>query len=311
MLPIIDACHSGGAREGRTEIDAETILVGLIGDAVRRSLSPRMHNAAFAAAGLNWCYVALPVGRPRLGDALRGLVALGAAGANVTVPHKEAALAYLDETSGEARAIGAVNTIRVEGERLVGYNTDGGGLLDALRIDGGVDVGGARAVVVGAGGAARAAAFALVDGGAASVVIANRNWDRAASLVADVRRAFPRRAVEAVPLDGAAVARMRDASLLVQATTVGSGAERAETPVPAESLHPGLFVMDMVYEPRETVLLRDARARGCPTLEGRSMLVYQGARAFELWTGRPAPTEAMRRAVGLAGDMPAARVGGR
>jgi len=270
-----------------------------------------MHNAAFAATGLNWCYVALPVGRARLGDALRGLAALGAAGANVTVPHKEAALAYLDETTDEARAIGAVNTIRVDGERLVGYNTDGGGMLDALRIDGGVDVGGARAVVVGAGGAARAAAFALADAGAASVVIANRNWDRAASLVADVRRAFPRSAVEAVPLDGAAAARMRDASLLVQATTVGSGAERAQTPVPADALHPGLVVMDMVYEPRETVLLREARARGCATLEGRSMLVYQGARAFELWTGRPAPTEVMRRAVGLAGDMPAARVGGR
>ena len=261
-----------------------------------------MHNAAFAATGLNWCYVAFPVARARLGDALRGLVALGAAGANVTVPHKEAALAYLDDTSDEARAIGAVNTVRVEGERLVGYNTDGGGLLDALRADAGVIVDGARAVVIGAGGAARAAAYALADAGAASVVIANRNWDRAASCAADVRRALPRRTVEAVPLDGAAAARMRDATLLVQATSVGSGAERAQTPVPPEALHPGLFVMDMVYEPRETVLLREARARGCRTLEGRSMLVHQGARAFELWTGRPAPTDAMRRAVGLPAD---------
>lgn len=266
-----------------------------------------MHNAAFAATGLNWCYVAFPVGRARLGDALRGLIALGAAGANVTVPHKEAALAYLDDTSDEARAIGAVNTVRVEGERLVGYNTDGAGLLDALRVDAGVAVEGARAVVIGAGGAARAAAFALADAGAASVVIANRNWDRAASCAADVRRALPRRAVEAVPLDGAAAARMRDATLLVQATTVGSGAERAQTPVAPEALHPGLLVMDMVYEPRETVLLREARARGCRTLEGRSMLVHQGARAFELWTGRPAPTDAMRRAVGLPADSAAGR----
>jgi shikimate dehydrogenase len=144
------------------------------------------------------------------------------------------------------------------------------------------------------------------------VVIANRNWDRAAALAADVRRAFPRRAVDAVPLDGAAAGRwLRDATLLVQATTVGSGAERAQTPVPPEALHRGLFVIDMVYEPRETVLLREARARGCGALEGRSMLVYQGARAFELWTGRPAPTDVMRRAVGLPGDTPAARVGGR
>jgi shikimate dehydrogenase len=144
-----------------------------------------------------------------------------------------------------------------------------------------------------------------------SISIANRNWDRAASLVADVRRAFPRRAVEAIPLDGTAAARMREATLLVQATTVGSGAQRTETPVAPDALHPGLVVLDMVYEPRETVLLRDARARGCRTLEGRSMLVYQGARAFELWTGRPAPMDEMRRAVGLAGDTPAARVGGR
>ncbi|HKX20005.1 MAG TPA: shikimate dehydrogenase, partial [bacterium] len=148
-----------------------------MGDSVRGSLSPRMQNAAFAAAGLNWCYVAWPVGRPRLGDAIRGLVALGAAGANVTVPHKEAALAYLNDTSDDARTIGAVNTLRVEGDRLVGHNTDGGGLLDALRLDGGVAVEGARAVVIGAGGAARAAAFALAGARAASVVIANRNWD--------------------------------------------------------------------------------------------------------------------------------------
>lgn len=272
-----------------------------------------MQNAAFAAAGLNWCYVAFPTSRARLGDALRGLTALGAAGANVTVPHKEAAAAYLDETSDEARVIGAVNTVRVEGERLIGYNTDGAGLLDALRFDAGVEADGVRAVVIGAGGAARAAAFALVNAGAASVVIANRNWDRAASLAADVRRAFPRRAaVDAVPLDGDMVGRcIHDATLLVQATTVGSGAERTRAPVAPEALHRGLFVVDMVYEPRETVLLREARARECRTLEGRAMLVYQGARAFELWTGRPAPTDAMRRAVGLPGDTPAARVGGR
>jgi shikimate dehydrogenase len=315
MFPIIEGrkgAHAGRPGRDRTEIDAETTLVGLIGDSVRRSLSPRMHNAAFTAAGLNWRYVAFPVTRARLGEALHGLVALGAAGANVTVPHKEAALAYLDETSEEARAIGAVNTVRVEGERLTGYNTDGGGLLDALRLDAGIRVEGARAVVIGAGGASRAAAFALAGAGADSVVIANRNWDRAAALAADVRRAFPRRGVDAVPLDGGALGRwLRDATLLVQATTVGSGAERAQTPVASDALHRGLFVMDMVYEPRETVLLREARACGCQTVEGRSMLVYQGARAFELWTGRPAPTDVMRRAVGLPGDTPAARVGGR
>ncbi len=303
-----------GKRAGRdgTEIDGSTTVVGVIGDAVRGSLSPRIHNAAFTTLGLNWCYVAFSVTRDHLGDALRGLPALGIAGANVTVPHKEAALAYLDETTDDARAIGAVNTIQVAGQRLIGHNTDGGGLLDALRSDGGVSFGGSRAVVVGAGGAARAAAFALAGAGAGAVVVANRNWDRAAALAEVVRRSFPRCAVDATPLDGEGVAvALREASLLIQATTVGGGAQRTVSPVAATALHPGLFVMDMIYESPETVLLREARARGCRTLGGLSMLVYQAARAFEIWTGRPAPVAVMREAVGLPREIPSEAQGGR
>jgi shikimate dehydrogenase len=296
----------GRAGRDDTEIDGATTVVGVIGDAIRGSLSPRIHNAAFAALRLNWSYVAFPVTRDSLGDALRGLAALGVAGANMTVPHKEAALAYLDETSDDARAIGAVNTIQVVDRRLIGHNTDGGGLLDALRSDGRVTLTGARAVIVGAGGAARAAAFALAGAGVEDVVIANRNWDRAAALGTVVRRSFPRCPVEAVPLDGDGVRRaIRDAGLLIQATTAGGGAQRAISPIPADALHPDLLVMDMIYDPRETVLLRDAKARGCSTLGGLPMLVYQGARAFEIWTGRPAPVAVMREAVGLPGEVPA------
>jgi shikimate dehydrogenase len=240
------------------------------------------------------------VTRDDLADALRGLPALGLGGANVTVPHKEAALAYLDEASDDARAIGAVNTIQVSGRRLIGHNTDCGGMLDALRCDGRFCVTGVHAVVVGAGGAARAAAFALAGAGAATIVIANRNWDRAAALADAVRRAFPGCAIDAAALDGAGIrAALRNAGLLIQATTVGGGAQRAGIPVAADALHPRLLVMDMIYEPRETVLLREARARGCRTLGGLSMLVYQGARAFEIWTGRRAPVQVMREAVGL------------
>jgi len=292
----------GGRSRGRhdTGIDAATTVVGVIGDAARGSLSPRMHNAAFAALELNWCYVAFPVPREGLEAAVRGLAPLGIAGANVTVPHKEAVLAYLDETTEDARAIGAVNTVRVAGGRLVGHNTDGTGMLDALRRDGGAAVAEARAVIVGAGGAARGAAFALAAGGAASVVIANRNWDRAAELAERVRRFAPACTVEAVPLDGPGLASaLRDADLLIQATTVGAGAQRGVSPVAPDGLHRGLLVMDMVYEPRETALLRDARARGCRTLGGLAMLAYQGARAFEIWTGRPAPVDVMREALGL------------
>ena len=264
-----------------------------------------MHNAAFAALSLNWCYVGFPVPRDRLGEALRGLAALGVAGVNVTVPHKEAALAYLDETSDEARGIGAVNTIRNDGGRLFGYNTDGAGMLDALRADARISVEGKRAVIIGAGGGARAAAFALTAAGAEAVAIANRNWDRAASLADSVRRAFPRCAVDAVALEGATLAAALDeAALLIQATPVGGDGQRAASPVPARALRPDLFVMDMVYDPLETTLLREARARGCRTLGGLPMLVYQGARALEIWTGRPAPVEVMREAVGLPRRVP-------
>lgn len=274
--------------------------MGLIGGAVRGSLSPRIHNAAFAALGLNWCYAAFPVPSDRLGEALRGLPALGIAGANVTVPHKEAALAYLDEATEGAREIGAVNTIQVLSGRLAGYNTDGAGMLDALRRDGGITVEGQRAVVVGAGGAARAAAFALADAGVAAVTVVNRNWDRAAALADAVRRVFRTCPVDAVPLEGSAAVRaVHEATLLIQATTVGAGAERHLSPVPPEALHPGLFVMDMVYEPQETLLLRSAQTQGCRTLGGLAMLVYQGARAFEIWTGQAAPLAVMREAVGL------------
>jgi len=175
-------------------------------------------------------------------------------------------------------------------------------MLDALAHDGGLIMKGQRAAIVGAGGAARAAAFALAGAEAAAVTIINRNWDRAAALAAAVRRAF-RCAVDAVPLDGNAVtAALREATLLVQATTVGAGGEREMSPVSGTALHPGLFVMDMVYNPEETALLREARAAGCRTLGGLPMLVYQGARAFEIWTGRAAPLDAMRDAVGLPSE---------
>jgi shikimate dehydrogenase len=292
----------GDVAEGTTGIDGTTTVVGIIGDAVRGSLSPRLQNAAFAALGLNWCYVTFQVTRDRLETALRGLPALGIAGVNVTVPHKEAALAYLDDITDDARLIGAVNTIRVEGDRLVGYNTDTDGMLDALVRDGGLVLKGQRAAIVGAGGAARAAAFALAGAGAAAVTVINRNWDRAATLSDAVRRTF-RCGVDAVPLDGTAVAAaLRDATLLVQATTVGGGAQRSLSPIPAHVLHPGLFVMDMIYDPAVTVLLGEARNAGCRTLGGLPMLVYQGARSFEIWTGQAAPVHVMRDAAGLPGE---------
>jgi shikimate dehydrogenase len=280
-------------------MDGRTQLVGLIGWPVEHSFSPRMHNAAFDALGLNWRYVPLPVRPGRVEDALRGLMALGFRGANVTVPHKRAVLAALDDVAPDARALGAVNTLVVareddRGPALHGHNTDAGGFVAALR-RGGFTPQGARAVVVGAGGAARAVVFGLLEAGARRVVVLNRTPARARRLVADLGAGDR---LDAHPLTGEAlVEHARAADLLVNATTVGMApaAERTiwvvDAPLPAS-----LTVFDLVYNPLETRLLRQARRVGAATIDGLGMLVHQGAQAFELWTGRPAPVAVMARA---------------
>lgn len=297
------------------EIDGRTRVVGIIGDPVADSLSPRMHNAAFEASGLNWRYLAFRVPSSALAPTLRGIAALGLAGANITVPHKEAAAALVDELDPIARRIGAVNTIRVRDGRLQGFNTDAAGLLDALAHDGRVDVAGKRCVVIGAGGGARAAAFALAGASAAQVSVLNRTVSRARGLAEMIAQASPGCEVDAGPLTPQIVEQaVQGAGVVVQATTatmptamdgpVGSAQGRAVgsaewLQVLERSLREGLVVLDMVYTPAWTDLLSAARAAGATAVSGLSMLVYQGVRSFELWTGTPAPVDVMRRAVGL------------
>ena len=274
-------------------ITATTCLVGVIGDPIAHSRSPAMHNAAFAALGLDWCYLALHVRPAQLEAALRGLVALGFVGANVTIPHKERAAALVDELAPAARAIGAVNTLTVRGERLLGDNTDAGGLLMALA-EAGVAVAGEEAVVLGAGGSARAAVYAL-GGTARAVSVANRSLERAEALVGALAPGARAR-LEAIPLADAAAlgARLERAAVLVNATPVGMQPGADESPLPAGVRLPGqLAVLDLVYAPRQTALLRQAAAQGCRTVEGLRVLVHQGALAFESWTGQAAPIEVM------------------
>jgi shikimate dehydrogenase len=257
-----------------------------------------MHNAAFAALGLDWAYIPWPVAPVRLGEALRGLRALANfAGANVTVPHKEAILPHLDGLTAEARAVGAVNTVVREADRLTGHTTDGAGLLADLAEALTFRPRGARIVIVGAGGAARAAAFALAVAGARRVVLLNRSDARARSLAADVARAAP--AVEAVayqlhhfPADRI----LGSADLVINATSVGLHAGDP-SPLDLGPCRPTTVAYDLVYNPPETAFLREARARGLRAANGLGMLVHQGAAAFALWTGRPAPIDVMRRAV--------------
>jgi len=285
--------------------DARTRVVAIIGDPVAHSLSPRMHNAAFAALGLNWTYLAFRVQPAELPQAVRGIRGLGFMGLNVTVPHKEAVVPLLDEVDATAARIGAVNTVRVDEERLVGFNTDAPGVLDALEGAGGARVPGGRCLVLGAGGGGRAAAFGLAQAGAAKVVILNRTPSRAEKLAQQVAAAVRACDVAAGALDASsAVHFAREADIIVQATSAtmsaamgGLGGRAPWLDAIRAHLRRGITVLDMVYTPKWTELLTSAREAGAAAVSGLSLLVHQGARSFELWTGQPAPVDVMMRAV--------------
>jgi len=268
------------------EPTGETLLAGVIGWPVRHSRSPAIHNAAYRALGLDWLYVALPVPPGAVHDALSGMRSLGIEGLSVTMPHKAAAAAAVDACTADAVALRAVNSIRRDGDRLVGDNTDGGGYVDSLVAEG-VDPAGRRCVVLGAGGAARAVVRALAGAGAGSVVVVNRHPGRAAEAAALAG------AVGAVGDEGA----LADADLLVNATPLGMG-DDASLAVDPAPLPPHAVVSDLVYHPRRTPLLAAAEARGLRTVGGIGMLVHQAARQLEAWTGRVAPVEVMLAAAG-------------
>jgi|DewCreStandDraft_1066081.scaffolds.fasta_scaffold01485_5 shikimate dehydrogenase len=281
-----------------------TQQVAVIGYPLRHSISPRFQQPAFDALGLDVRYTARETPPEELSRLMAELRQPPWLGLNVTVPHKQAVLPYLDELSPEARRIGAVNTIHCVGGRLLGYNTDAPGVIRALRQDLAFEPRGARAVLLGAGGSARAVAVALLDAGVRSLIILNRHSERAVALAADLRAGLS----AAVPVEGgpatpeAITTALAQADLLVNCTTVGMrhGPAEGSMPVPPQALRPTLAVYDLVYNPRVTPLVATARAAGAPAQGGLSMLVYQGAISFEIWTGRPAPLEVMRQAAEVA-----------
>lgn len=269
-------------------ISGRTRVVGIIGDPVGHSRSPAMHNAAFAALGLDWVYVPFPVAGDGVGVAVAAVRALGLAGLNVTVPHKEAVIPHLDRLTPLARRVGAVNTIVNQNGRLLGDNTDVHGFAATLRAQR-IRLRGRHAILIGAGGAARAVLAALAEAGAARVTIANRTAARAAALARLVRG--PRRTV--VPLaalDDPAV--LGDAALVVNTTSLGLHGDRLPPIAYAASPARCLFA-DLVYG-SETAFVRGARRAQRPACDGTDMLLHQGARAFTLWTGRRAPLTVMR-----------------
>jgi shikimate dehydrogenase len=265
-------------------INGATRVVGVIGDPVAHSRSPAIFNAAFAATGLDWIYVAFPTPAGQGGHAVHAARVLGLAGLNVTMPHKAEAAFACDELTPDASALAAVNVVTVgDAGRLLGASTDGEGFVRSTR-DEGFEPDGATALVCGAGGAARAIARALgAAGGDVTVAARRRAAAESAAGVADHARA-----VTLDDVDPGAFA------LVVNATPLGMHGEPG--PVPANRLNPGQLVVDTVYHPMETPFLAAARARGSRTVNGLGMLVHQAALAFELWTGVAAPLAVMRAA---------------
>lgn len=275
------------------DIGTHTHFCGVIGNPVEHSLSPAIHNAAFQALGVNCVYLAWKV--EVIGDAIRGLRALGNfRGASVTIPHKVSAVPFLDDLEPTARHIGAINTIVAEQGRLTGYNTDATGAVRALR-EGGVPLAGRRIVVLGSGGAARAIAFALAaESGADKLTLLGVDDRERTALVRDLRSkaTIP---IEDAFLDDSTLGRtVPEAQILIHCTPVGMSPKTDVSCVPGSLLHPGLAVMDIVYNPRETRLLTEAKRAGCKTIPGLEMFLNQAVTQFELWAKRPAPVDVMR-----------------
>jgi len=274
-------------------MDSHTVLFGVIGDPIRHSRSPVMLNRAFKEAGINGAYAAFHVAPDSLEQAIAGARALGFRGLNVTIPHKVEVMPFLDEISEGAKAAGAVNTIVNEAGRLIGYNTDGIGYVRSLKEEAEPDLSGKKIVVLGAGGAARGILWALAQEGPAAISVANRTeakaFELAASFSADLR-------ISAVSW-GALRNAIEEADIVVNTTSVGMSPNVGETPIDPDWLKPGTVASDLIYNPLKTAFLARAEERGCRIHGGLGMFIYQGAYAFEYWTGKPAPAAAMREVV--------------
>jgi len=274
-----------------------TKVLGVFGHPIAHSLSPKMQNAALKALGLDFVYVPFDVEPGKLGIAVAAIRVLGIVGVNVTIPHKEKIIDYLDEVSEEARLVESVNTIHNDGGRLKGYSTDGKGFLGPLENEG-IRLEGMRAVALGAGGSAKAVVRALASSGV-SVTVINRTAERGAALAEQINRIVSCEVVRALPLDESDAMRqaVRQADLLVNCTSVGMYPDTDESPCSKAMLHPKLLVYDLVYNPVKTRLLQEAEEAGAKTINGVKMLVYQGAESLRIWVERDPPLDIMEQVV--------------
>lgn len=275
-------------------ISGKTKLYGIFGCPVEHTFSPGMHNAAFKKLGMDACYVPFAVKPEKLEEAVRAILPLGLCGLNITVPHKERVIAYLDELSEEARLINAVNTIEVKNGKLVGHNTDGRGFLRSLKEDAGFKPKGKKYFIIGSGGAARAVGFSLALAGANKIIFYDLDASKADALAADIRE---KAGVESKSVSEDVVGGYAsEADCLINATPLGLK-KTDFLPMRKEYILKKHLVCDLVYNPPVTALLKVAKKQGAKAFSGLGMLLYQGVIAFEVWTGRKAPASIMKRAL--------------
>ncbi|MBI4972264.1 MAG: shikimate dehydrogenase [Candidatus Omnitrophica bacterium] len=274
--------------------DPRKLIFGILGFPVGHSLSPVMHNAAFRSLKINARYRLFEKRPQDLAGFLSSLAQANIRGLNVTVPYKEKVIRFLDKISPEAKLIGAVNTIKISKDKLFGFNTDGQGFLKHLKNDLKFNPRGKNVALIGAGGAGRAVSVYLAKAGARSIAIYDVEKNKSSVLLKHLKEKFKNR--EIILADSIAELKIRDCDLLINATPVGL---KKNTPslVAGEFLHPHLLVYDLVYNPKETQLLKIAKKKGCLVSNGLGMLLYQGAISFKIWTAKSAPLEVMRQAL--------------
>jgi shikimate dehydrogenase len=275
-------------------ISGKTRVCGVIGDPIEHTLSPAIHNAAFNHLKLDFVFLAFKVKAADLENAVWGMRGLGIHGLNVTMPHKSTVIAYLDEVDSAVKFLGSANTILNKNGKLLGFNTDGVGALKALR-ENGTELSEKKVLLFGAGGAAKAIAFSLAEE-VGELVVLNRAAEKAALLADALNPMFGKKIVGGALSPSAVQKNLQDADILVNATSIGMHPNVNQSLVAPQWLKSNLIVMDIVYNPVETKLAKDAKAAGAKVISGVEMLIYQGAASFKIWTERAAPIEVMRKA---------------
>jgi shikimate dehydrogenase len=275
-------------------ISGKTKVCGVIGDPIEHTLSPIMHNAAFNSLNLDYVFLAFKVKHAEVENAVNGIRALNIRGLNVTMPHKTPVLKFLDRTDLSAQIINSVNTILNRDNKLFGFNTDGVGALKALR-ENGVELKGRKVLLLGAGGAARAIAYTMAKE-ADELAVLNRSLKPAQELAKLLEKTANKKIVSGSLSPKEIEQNLQDSDVLINATSVGMKPKSEESPVASKLLRPNLAVMDIVYNPIETKLAKEAKAAGAKVVSGVEMLIYQGAASFEIWTGKSAPVDVMRQA---------------